>query len=180
MTGSVENGTPESPTAWAYYFCEFNLWLPRAGERRIAEAPGCALSFKRPAWERYGPFLAGTYSSDTAFHWRARSDGQLVSFHPSIRVFHRALYTSREFLRHVVLHRRCYAQVTVLERRVSAMGRLARSLAAPALPFILLATISARVLRSGRHQREFLRCLPLLFGGLCARAWGEFLGFALQ
>jgi GT2 family glycosyltransferase len=180
VTGSVENGTPENLTAWAYYFCEFNLWLPRAAERRLAEAPGCSLSFKKPAWERYGPFLTGTYSSDTAFHWRASSDGQPVSFHPSIRVFHRALYGPREFLRHVVFHRRCYAQVKVRECRVGAMGRLARSLLAPALPFLLLVVITARVLRSGRHQREFLRCTPLFFGGLCARAWGEFLGFALR
>jgi glycosyltransferase involved in cell wall biosynthesis len=27
--GVIENGAPESLLAWAYYFCEFNLWLPR-------------------------------------------------------------------------------------------------------------------------------------------------------
>ena len=57
------------------------------------------------------------------------------------------------------------------------VARLAQVLLTPAVPFLLLAAIGTRVFISRRFFREFLGCLPLLFTGLCARAWGEFLGF---
>jgi GT2 family glycosyltransferase len=178
VAGTVENGTPESLVAWAYYFCEFNLWLPGKGERDVAEGAGCCLSFKKKAWEAYGPFLTGTYSSDTAFHWKARAEGHRVRNVPAIRVFHRVLHGFRDFLRHVAHHRCCYARVKVREFRLGPTARLARCLFAPILPLLLLATIAARVAASGRFHREFLACLPLFYAGLCARAWGEFRGFA--
>ena len=58
--------------------------------------------------------------------------------------------------------------------------RLAHIMLTPAVPFLLLAAVGARVLRSRCFFREFLGCLPLLFSGLCARASGEFLGFLLS
>ncbi len=180
VSGTIENGTRDRAVAWAYYFCEFSHWLPRRGSRQISEAAGCCLSFKRRAYEAYGPFLGGTYSSDTAFHWRARKEGHKVHQDPSIRVFHQALYSVRDYLRHVSLHRWCYARVRVKERRLGLAGRLGHALLAPLLPLLLLPAIGSRVAASRCFRREFLGCLPLLFAGLCARAWGEFLGFAAK
>ena len=85
----ILNGAPVRPVDWAYYFCEFSHWLPGGAIREIHEAAGCCLSFQREAYEAYGPFIEGTYSSDTAFHWRARRDGQKVYLDLAIRVFHR-------------------------------------------------------------------------------------------
>ena len=89
VSGVVLNGTPDRQVAWAYYFCEFSHWLPGGAIREIPEAAGCCLSFKREAYEAYGPFLEGTYSSDTAFQRRAWRDGHQVYLDPSIRIFHR-------------------------------------------------------------------------------------------
>ena len=179
VSGAVLNGTPEHPVAWAYYFCEFSHWLPGGKIREIREAPGCCLSFKREAYEAYGPFIEGTYSSDTAFHWRAWRDGHKVYLDPAIRVFHRTLYNVREYLNHVAYHRRCYARVKVRETRLGLAGRLAHVGLTPVLPFLLLTAIGTRVVQSRRFLRKCLGCLPLLFAGLCARAWGEFLGFLI-
>ena len=176
--GVIQNGTPGSAVAWAYYFCEFSLWLPRREAGPIREIAGCCLSFKREAFDRHGPFLAGTYSSDTVFHLRAREDGQVVHQEPSIRVFHRTLYTAGEFLRHVAFHRRCYAKVQVKVQHLSKRQRLFRLLLTPLLPFLLFGATGQRVMRSHSLRGQFLRSLPLLFAGLCARAWGECKGFA--
>ena len=174
------NGSPQRPVAWAYYFCEFSHWLPGGATRDIREAAGCCLSLQRESYEAYGPFLEGTYCSDTAFHWRARRDGQTVHLDPAIRVFHRTPYSVREYLRHVAYHRRSYARVRLRETGPRPALRLAHAMLTPALPCLLLAAIGARVLKSRRFFREFLGCLPLLFAGLCARAYGEFLGFLLS
>ncbi len=179
ISGVVLNGTPDHPVAWAYYFCEFSHWLPGGAIREIPEAAGCCLSFKREAFEAYGPFLKGTYSSDTAFHWRAWRDGHKVYLDPSIRIFHQTLYNVREYLSHVAFHRRSYARVKVRENRLGLVGRLGHVVLTPALPFLLLTAIGTRVAQSRLFSREFLRYLPLLFAGLCARAWGEFLGFLI-
>jgi GT2 family glycosyltransferase len=179
VSGVVLNGTPDRQVAWAYYFCEFSHWLPGGAIREIREAAGCCLSFKREAYEAYGPFLEGTYSSDTAFQRRAWRDGHQVYLDPSVRVFHRTRYNIRDYLSHVAYHRRFYARVKVRETRLGPARRMAQVLLTPALPFLLLAAIGARVARRRCFMGEFLECLPLVFAGLWARAWGEFLGFLI-
>jgi GT2 family glycosyltransferase len=102
------------------------------------------LLFRREAFEAYGPFLEGTYSSDTAFQWRACRDGHKVYLDPAIRVFHRTRYTVREYLSHVAYHRRCYARVKLKETGLGLLARLAHLVLTPALPFLLLLAIGTR------------------------------------
>ena len=73
--GVVDNGSPKSLVGWAYYFCEFNLWMPQSLKCERREVAGCCLSMKRGAFERYGPFLEGTYCSDTAFQRKMERGG---------------------------------------------------------------------------------------------------------
>jgi len=175
--GVIENGKPESLLAWAYYFCEFNLWLPRLTICEIPQMAGCALSIKRRAFEQYGPFLEGTYCSDTAFHWRMVCDGHRVLFVPGIRVFHTIRHDLRGFLRHVVEHRRAFAAVTAQEKHFSTAKRGAAALGTAFLPFLLFPVIAWRVVRSRVYVRQFVASSPVVFLGVLARAWGEFLGY---
>jgi len=175
--GVIENGTPESLVAWAYYFCEFNLWLPRESEVSVPQMAGCALSVKRGAFDRYGPFLTGTYCSDSVFHWRMANDGHRVLSVPTIRVFHTVRYRVGEFLRHVVEHRRCYARVIARQNGFSARQRVVAALTTAVLPLLLLPVIAWRVARSSVPIRHFLFSAPLVLLGVIARAWGEFLGY---
>ncbi len=175
---AVINGSPESLIAWAYYFCEFNLWLPKPDTREIAEMAGCGLSIKRRVFEQYGPFIEGTYSSDTAFHWRLSRSGHKIIFIPSIRVAHTVRYRLGEFLRHIAMHRRDFASVVAREKTFSRAKRFAVGMRAAFLPFLLIPVIAWRVARSEHLLRFFLLSFPFVLLGVLARTWGEFQGFA--
>ncbi|MFO7695343.1 MAG: glycosyltransferase [Vicinamibacterales bacterium] len=176
--GSVDNAPTRSLVAWAYYFCEFNLWLPAARGRSISEAPGCCLSMKRAAYDRYGPFLEATYSSDTAFQWKARRDGHRVQYTPSIRVIHQSPTGLRRFLRHTAEHRRGYARVKCRERRLSAAGRRLEMAFLTVTPVLLMGVTLVRLRVCPRYLPQFLAASPLVLLGYAARSWGEFTGYA--
>jgi GT2 family glycosyltransferase len=175
---AIINGSPGSLIGWAYYFCEFNLWVPHREICEIAEMAACGLSIKRRAFDQYGPFITDTYCSDTAFHWRLIRDGHKVLFVPSIRVAHTACYKLGEFLKHIAAHRRCFASIVVREKKFSMPKRFAAALATVFLPPLLIPVIAWRVTRSEHLLRPFVLVLPIVLLGVLARAWGEFLGFA--
>lgn len=175
--GVVDNGTPENLVAWAYLFCEFSLWLPKTQVGTTPEAPGCCLSIKRAAWERYGPFLAGTYCSDTAFLWQLAAHGHRVLFFPPIRVFHTYRDNWRAFVKHILEHRRSFASVTCREKRLGPWERLWRVVQLPLHPYLLLIAQTLRLRRSPGYFSRFLAAAPLIFLGNLARAWAEAQGY---
>lgn len=177
LGGSVDNAPTRSLVAWAYYFCEFNLWLPAARGRAMSEAAGCCLSMKREAYDRYGPFLEATYSSDTAFQWRARRDGQRVQYIPSIRIIHQSPTGLRHFLRHTAEHRRGYARVKCRDRSLSASGRRREMALLTVTPILLMGATLVRLRVCPRYLPQFLAASPLVFLGYAARSWGEFTGY---
>lgn len=175
--GSIVNAPTRNLVSWAYYFCEFNLWLPAVHDRTMNEMAGCCLSMKRAAVDRYGPFIDDTYSSDTAFQWKARDDGHRVSVTPSIRVVHQSPTRLIHFLRHTIEHRRGYARVKCHERRLSVAGRVREMAVLPLAPFLLMAVTLVRLRVSWRLVPCFLAASPLVFLGYVARSWGEFTGY---
>lgn len=175
--GIIDNGSPQRMVGWGYYFCEFSLWLPQSSEREIREIAGCCLSMKRAAFDKYGPFLEGTYCSDSAFQWRMALDGHKVLFVPAVRVFHTTAFRLREFLRHIVVHRRFFAEVSAREKKLSCWQRAVLVLSVPFLPFVLFGCVSYRVFTAGVYLRQFLFACPFVFFGLMARTWGECIGY---
>ncbi len=176
--GIIDNRSRNDLVDWAYYFCEFNLWLPRSSEREIREIAGCCLSMKRVAFEKYGPFLEGTYCSDTAFQWRLARDKHKVLFVPAVRIFHASVFRIRTFLEHIVEHRRCFAEVSIQERKLSRWRKILWTSSLPVLPFVLFVCVSCRVFAARAYILQFLMASPLVFLGLAVRAWGECLGYA--
>lgn len=177
MGGVIDNGSPDSLLAWAYYFSEFSLWIPRVTKREMEEIAGCCLSFKRVAYDTFGPFIEGTYCSDTAFHWRLKRGGHKVSIHPAIRVYHTISCSFLEFLAHIFEHRRCYARVSCLENRRSWIPRFGRAIFSLGIPLPLLLCVAWRVGRARRYWGRFLLAVPLIVAGFLARAAGEFCGY---
>ena len=175
--GSIDNAASRSLVSWAYYFCEFSLWLPSARSRYSDEMAGCCLSMKREAYDRYGPFVEGTYSSDTAFQWKSRRDGHRVWITPSIRVFHQSPAGFAGFLAHTAEHRRGFARVKCRERNLSAAARLREIALLPLAPFLLVGVTAFRLRRCPRYLPRFLAASPLVLLGYCARSWGEFKGY---
>ncbi|HNV03443.1 MAG TPA: glycosyltransferase [Vicinamibacterales bacterium] len=175
--GAVENAPTRSLVSWAYYFCEFNLWVPSPRGRYVDEVPGCSLSMKREAFERYGPFVEGSYSSDTAFQWKIRADGHRAWFTPAIRVVHHSPTGLGRFLGHIVEHRRGYARVLCREKQLSAAVRLGRALASPVTPVLMLGVTLWRLRRCPRYLLWAVAASPLVLLGYAARSWGEFRGY---
>ncbi len=175
--GAIDNGSPNSLLAWAYYFCEFSLWLPRATKREMEEIAGCCLSFKRVAYDTFGPFIEGTYCSDTAFHWKLRREGYKVIIHPAIRVYHTISCSFLEFLAHIFEHRRSYARVSRWGDRYSSSRRFGLAILSLGIPLPLLLCVAWRVICARIYRGRFLLAVPLIGAGLLARAVGEFWGY---
>jgi len=175
--GAVENGNPESYVGWAYYFFEFSTWMPRTSSCAMIDIPTTCLTVKRWALDQVGPFLEGTYCSDTVFNWRAARLGYRPLFLPSLRVAHVNPTGVRDFLRRKVFHGKCFARVRVVEQRLPTWRRLAYALAAPLLPVLLFARILRSVARSNGQLARFVRVSPLVL--LAAIAWssGELVGY---
>jgi glycosyltransferase involved in cell wall biosynthesis len=176
--GVIENGTPERLVGWAYYFCEFNLWLPAAKPRLIPEIAGCCLSMKRYGFDRYGPFLSGTYCADTALLRNMARDGHLVQFSPAIRIYHRAVkFGIGRFLSHVFQHRKAYARVTAQQFNLSLSRRILNAAGKFLMPIPLFLLIASRIARSGYAWNRFAAASPLVLAGVIARCLGELIGY---
>ena len=175
--GTIDNANPESYVGWAYYFCELNQWMPGTPAGPMVDIPTGNLSVKRWAFDKYGPFLEGTYSSDTAFNWKIAGDGHTPYFVPAMRVGHLNVTDLGDYLRRKVFHGRCFAGVRVAERRFSLVRRLAYVPLSLCLPLLLSYRAIRNVLARRHYLREFALSFPLVFLGLAAWSWGELLGY---
>jgi glycosyltransferase involved in cell wall biosynthesis len=175
--GVVDNANPEDLVGWVYYFCEFTSWMPGSKPGAVEEIPTCCLSFKREMFDRYGPFLEGTYCSYTAFHWRMARDGHRPWLDPAIRIAHINPTRLWALLRHEIQHGRYFASVRAKEQAFSTSRCLIYIVAAPLLPFLIFARAAACVFKSGRYRGRFLLVAPLVLLGKMAWSWGELLGY---
>jgi len=177
VTGIVDNGSRGSAVGWTYYFCEFNLWFPSGKPRTVPEAPGCCLSISRAVFDRYGPFLGGTYCSDTAFHWKLQRNGKGAFYSPRIQVFHHTSGTFASLLKHVFSHRRYFARVKCSEHRLTPVRRWLELAFLPASPVLLMGAVGLRLRRCLPYLPIFAGVSPLVFLSFVARALGEADGY---
>ena len=170
--GSVGLALPAGPVSTATYFTEFSIWMPRTGSRtNLPHIPTCCWSMKRGAWERFGPFVEGTYCADTELSWRATAAGCAPLFDPAIRVEHIGQTNFFRFLRKFGMHGRAFGRLRV--RRAGFREILVRALAMPVFPPILVARILQRECRFRYRPARFLAALPLTLMGVCAWCVGE-------
>jgi GT2 family glycosyltransferase len=175
--GAIDNANPSSAVGWAAYLLELSQWLPSRPRGRVAEIPTGCLSIKRWAFERWGPFLEGTYSSDSAFQWRLVRDGHRPLFDPAIRVAHLNIERLGELARRKLRHGRDFARLRAGAERFSAGRRAAFAALAPALPPLLWTRIARRVARDPALRARLVRTTPLLLLALCAWSAGEAVGY---
>jgi glycosyltransferase involved in cell wall biosynthesis len=178
--GAIANGNPESTIGWAAYFCEFSQWMPGFPSRNMADIAGANMSYKRRAFEEYGHFIEGTYSSDTEFHWRLEKDGRVLQFVPSILVYHHNIDQLGRFLRHEFEHGRYFARVRVKSQDFSEWRRLFYGTFSFLIPGWLLLKIGLRNLHNRIYFHPLLRTWPLLVLGLIAWSLGECVGYIVK
>jgi glycosyltransferase involved in cell wall biosynthesis len=175
--GVIDNGNPESYVGWSHYFSNFSLWMPGTPAGPMVEIPTVCLSMKRWAFDRCGPFLERTYSSDTVFHWRAAKGELKPRLVPSIRVSHTNITSWRGVLKRNLIRGRYFAAVRMREHHFSTLRRAVFVVGAPWLPFLLFYRTARRVLKSGVYVNQFVLSSPLILLGLAAWSLGEFWGY---
>jgi GT2 family glycosyltransferase len=175
--GAIANGNPDSATGWAAYFCEFSQWMPGVPPKRMTDIAGANMSYKRKAFEEYGLFIEGTYSSDTEFHWRLGRNENCLQFVPSILVFHHNIDQFGRFLRHEFEHGRSFARVRVNSQDFSKFRRWIYITFSFLIPLWLFFKIGLRNLINRIYLFHFLKVLPLLILGLIFWSLGELVGY---
>lgn len=175
--GAVGNANPDSYVGCGYYFTEFNQWMPGGDAGFMEDIPTCCLSMKREAWEKYGPFIEGTYCSDTVFNWRVAEDGHRPYFDPAIRVDHLNPTAFLETLLHEPMHGRSFANVRATEKQLSRGRLLAYSFLAPLLPPLLYARAAGRTWKRPGTFPRFLATTPVVLSAMTAWSLGEFMGY---
>jgi glycosyltransferase involved in cell wall biosynthesis len=175
--GAIANANPQSMIGWASYLCEFSQWMPGFPLRNMADIAGANMSYKKKAFEEYGLFIEGTYSSDTEFHWRLGGNKTCLQFVPSILVFHHNIDRLGRFLMHEFEHGRSFAKVRMKSQDFSEWRRLFYGTFSFLIPGWLLLKIGLRNLRNRIYLFHFLKALPLLILGLISWSLGEYAGY---
>jgi len=176
--GAIANAEPSGLVGWAAYFCEFSGWMPGSEPRWLDDIAGANMSYKRQAFDVCGPFLEGTYCSDSDFHWRLGRGGHRLRFVPQMIVSHHSIDNLREFLRHEFDHGRCFAHVRVKGQGFSAFRRLAYVLLSPVIALRILLKTIANNIANRVYLTHFVRALPLVALGIVSWSAGEAVGYA--
>jgi glycosyltransferase involved in cell wall biosynthesis len=174
--GAVENAATERLVDWAVYFCEYGRYMLPVAPGATDDLPGPNVSYKRAALNQIRDLLSPA-TWEPFWHWRLMSNGVQLINDPRLVIYHRKNFTLRGFLSERYHYARSFAG-----RRVQGASPVKRTLltfAAPLLPPLLLARIAARVLRKGRHRREFVLALPYIVLFTLSWSLGEFIGYAL-
>ena len=123
----------------------------------LGDIAGANMSYKRKAFQEYGLFIEGTYSSDTEFHWRLRRNKSCLQFAPSILVFHHNIDQFKRFLRHEFEHGRSFARVRIKTQHFSELRRFVYTVFSFLIPVWLILKIGLRNLRNRIYLFHFLK-----------------------
>jgi hypothetical protein len=152
--------------AWAVFFLRYSAYLAHRQETPVNDLAGDNASYKRSALVDAG--AAGGEFWEQEAHRKLLARGQRLVFLPGMTVQQWESPPPAVFLRQRVRHGRRFG--TDRASRRGRIWRMAAFAASPLVPATLLAKVTARVLRTGRHTGRLLRSLPAL--AACAGAWG--------
>lgn len=175
--GAIGNGTPDSYIGWAAYFCEFSQWMPRLDSGWLDDIAGANMSYKRKAFEEFGPFIEGTYCSDTDFHWRLGRTGHRLKFVPSILVSHYSIENFSILMKHEYDHGQSLARVRIRNQNFSNLRRFIYVVFSFLIPLRLFLKIGFSNIKNRIYLLHFLKSLPFLTLGLISWSLGECVGY---
>lgn len=143
---------------WAVYINEYGMFLPPMEKQAMELLPGCNVSYKRTALFEgaapRSPELWKTFVND-----RLRELGEDLLIEPGMIVALDKTVDFGDYLYRRYDHGRCYGAMS--SREMSIVARLLRVVAAPVLPFLLLARWSRRYWLRGRFRGRLIATLPL-------------------
>lgn len=175
--GAIANGNL-GYVGWAAYFCEFTQWMPGTNTKWLVDLATANTSYKREVFEKYGNFMEGTYSADTAFHWRLCQNGIRIHFVPSILVYHCYIDNFIKFLSHEYFHGQSFARVRVEAKKFSKLKRFIYVTLSPLIVLKLFLRTGIINLKNRIYLLHYLKAIPLLMLGIIFWTTGECVGYA--
>jgi hypothetical protein len=180
--GAIANAEPANLVAWAAYFCEFSAWMPGGEARWTGDVAGAGMSYRKSLLEALGPFLEGTYSSDTELHWRMERQGIRLRWEPRIRVTHKSIGSLTRFVKHELEHGRYFGRVRARARGWPRAASLLMGCAGPLIAAKLFGSMVWRNVCNPVYLPRFLAACPLTALGIglwtageCTSYWGHLL-----
>lgn len=157
---------------------KYAMWAssaaPPAG---VTAIPSSNFAIEREAWTRIGGYTGDRWHGDTQFGWRAAELGLGVAFAPRATVEHVAEPSLRGFVREREERGRTFAAMRAAESGWSRQHALARAIATPLVPPVLLARSLGQAVRGGELP-DAVRTAPISLLGFAAWAVGEARAFA--
>jgi glycosyltransferase involved in cell wall biosynthesis len=157
---------------WVVYFCEYNNYLPPWRDGEWHDLGSANIAYSRAVLLKYKELLGAGYW-EAALHPRLIADGVKFRAVPEMMVHHRGPFDFGYYLQQRYWFSRAFAGA----RKLSTLHKLAYFLAAPAVPFLLLARMAQRVWRRHCRVHKFAQSLPLLIPALIVYVAGEVVGY---
>lgn len=161
---------------WLVYFVEYNASLPPVAAGETYELNDANIAYPRQLLLEHRALLDDGYWP-MSLHPTLAARGERFLSVPEMIVYHRGPFDFLYYLHQRFLFSRAFAGVRA--RKQSAARRVVYLLAAPIVPFMLLARITRTVLSKGRRVPEYLRTLPLIVPALTVLVAGEWIGCLL-
>ena len=160
---------------WITYFIEYNSYLPPWTNGDTFNVGSANAAYRRETLQTNDGLLSDGYWEAT-LHPKLLAEGAKFRSVPEMVVYHRGPFDYFYYLRQRYLFSRAFAGAR--RPNLSFLNRAAYLVAAPAIPFLLLARIGSRVLAKKCHVEKFLLSLPLLVPALSCYVAGEWMGYA--
>ena len=157
---------------WVVYFCEYNNYLPPWRNGEWHDLGSANIAYSRAVLMKYRDLLGAGYW-EAALHPRLLADGVKFRAVPEMVVHHRGPFDYGYYLQQRYWFSRAFAGA----RQLPAAHKIAYFLAAPLVPFLLLARMAQRVWRRHCRVEKFAQSLPLLIPALFVYVAGEFVGY---
>ena len=159
---------------WVVYFCEYNSYLPPWRDGEWNDLGSANIAYSRSVLMKYKEWLSGGYW-EAGLHPRLLADGVKFRAVPEMVVHHRGPFNFGYYLQQRYWFSRAFAGAR--GRHLPVSKKLAYLVAAPLVPFLLLARMAQRVFRKHCRVEKFAQVLPLLIPVLFVYVAGEFVGY---
>lgn len=159
---------------WVVYFCEYNNYLPPWRHDERHDLGSANIAYSRSVLMKYQDLLSAGYW-EAALHPHLLTEGVKFRAVPEMAVYHRGPFNYGYYLQQRYWFSRAFAGA----RKLSAAHKIAYFLAAPLVPFLLLARMAQRVWRCHCRIEKFAQAVPLLIPALMVYVAGEFVGYLI-
>jgi glycosyltransferase involved in cell wall biosynthesis len=160
---------------WITYFIEYNSYLPPWADGDSYNVGSANAAYRKETLDANVSVLNDGYWEAT-LHPKLFAEGARFRGVPGMIVYHRGPFDYLYYVRQRYLFSRAFAGAR--RGTLPAGKRAVYLLAAPAIPFVLLARIGARVFAKKCHPDKFLLSLPLLVPAMTSYVFGEWMGYA--